>query len=99
MDVADEDANDKAFGRPLAQRGKSAFPQIRFVSLVENGTHVLFGSQMGGYGTSEMALGERILPWLGQGMLCLADLGGFENLQTEGIYGKRYKSGDVFLTP
>ena len=31
LDVADEDANDKAFGRPLAQRGKSAFPQIRFV--------------------------------------------------------------------
>src|SRR5664280_2558806 len=73
LDVADEDANDKAFGRPLAQRGKSAFPQIRFVSLVENGTHVLFGSQMGGYGTSEMALAKRILPWLGQGMLCLAD--------------------------
>jgi len=73
LDVADEDANDKAFGRPLAQRGKSAFPQIRFVSLVENGTHVLFGSQMGGYGTSEMALAKRMLPWLGQGMLCLAD--------------------------
>jgi hypothetical protein len=73
LDVADEDANDKAFGRPLAQRGKSAFPQIRFVSLVENGTHVLFGSQMGGYGTSEMALAKGMLPWLGQDMLCLAD--------------------------
>ena len=73
LDVADEDANNDAFGRPVAQRGKSAFPQIRFVSLVENGTHVLFGSQMGGYGTSEMALAKRMLPWLGQGMLCLAD--------------------------
>jgi hypothetical protein len=73
MDVADENANDEAFGRPVAQRGKSAFPQIRFVSLVENGTHVLFGTQMGGYATSEMALAKRALPWLGQGMLCLAD--------------------------
>ena len=73
LDVADEDANDAAFGRPVAQRGKSAFPQIRFVSLVENGTHVLFGTQMGGYGTSEMALAKGVLPWLGQGMLCLAD--------------------------
>jgi Insertion element 4 transposase N-terminal/Transposase DDE domain len=73
LDVADEDANDAAFGRPVAQRGKSAFPQIRFVSLVENGTHVLFGTQMGGYATSELALAKGVLPWLGQDMLCLAD--------------------------
>ena len=73
LDVADEDANDAAFGRPVAQRGKSAFPQIRFVSLVENGTHVLFGTQMAGYGTSEMALAKGVIPWLGQDMLCLAD--------------------------
>ncbi|MCK9377407.1 MAG: IS4 family transposase [Syntrophobacterales bacterium] len=73
LDVADEDANDAAFGRPVAQRGKSAFPQLRFVSLVENGTHVLFGTQIGSYGTSEMTLAKGVLPWLGQGMLCLAD--------------------------
>ena len=73
LEVADEDANDASFGRPVAQRGKSAFPQIRFVSLVENGTHVLFGTQMAGYGTSEMTLAKGVLPWLGQGMLCLAD--------------------------
>jgi hypothetical protein len=73
LDVADEDANDEAFGRPVAQRGKSAYPQLRFVSLVENGTHVLFGSQMGSYHTSEMALAKEVLPWLGDGMLCLAD--------------------------
>ena len=73
LDVADEDANDDAFGRPVAQRGKSAFPQIRFVSLVENGTHVLFGTQMAGYGTSEMALAKGVLICLGPGMLCLAD--------------------------
>ena len=46
LDVADEKANEAAFGRPGASRGASAYPQIRFVSLVENGTHVLFGSQM-----------------------------------------------------
>lgn len=73
MDVADEDANDEAFGRPVAQRGKSAYPQMRFVSLVENGTHVLFGTQMGGYATSELVLAKDVLPWLGPGMLCLAD--------------------------
>ena len=39
--------------RPGASRGHSAYPQIRFVSLVENGTHVLFGSRMAGYATGE----------------------------------------------
>ncbi len=49
MDVADNQDNEKAFGRPAASRGSSAYPQLRFVSLVENGTHVLFGTQLGGY--------------------------------------------------
>jgi hypothetical protein len=75
--VADESANDQAFGRPGASRGKSAYPQIRFVSLVENGTHVLFGTQMSGYGTGELDLAKRVLPWLRPDMLCLADRGIF----------------------
>jgi len=45
LDVADEKGNEIAFGRPSASRGSSAFPQLRFVSLVENGTHVLFGTK------------------------------------------------------
>ena len=73
LDVADEAANDEAFGRPGASRGSSAYPQIRFVSLVENGTHVLFGSQMADYGTSEVALAKAVLAGLQPGMLCLAD--------------------------
>ena len=63
----------KVFGRPGASRGSSAYPQIRFVSLVENGTHVLFGSQMDSYQTGEMTLAKRVLPRLQKGMLCLAD--------------------------
>lgn len=73
LDVADEPANEETFGRPGSSRGTSAFPQIRFVSLVENGTHVLFGSQMAGYRTSEIALTKAVLPLLQPGMLCLAD--------------------------
>ena len=73
LDVADEPANDAAFGRPGSSRGTSAFPQIRFVALVENGTHVLFGSQMAGYGTSEITLAKAVLGRLQPGMLCLAD--------------------------
>jgi len=73
LDIADERANEDAFGRPGAKRGKSAYPQIRFVSLVESGTHVLFGSQMGGYSTGEITLAKGVLSWLHHGMLCLAD--------------------------
>jgi hypothetical protein len=73
LDIADEAANDAAFGRPGASRGRSAYPQIRFVSLVENGTHVLFGTQMASYATSEIALAKAVLPSLQLGMLCLAD--------------------------
>lgn len=73
MDVADEGVNEKAFGRPTASRGQSAFPQLRFVSLVENGTHVLFGTQVGEYRTGEVALAKGTLGYLKAGMLCLAD--------------------------
>lgn len=80
LDVADEHGNNEAFGRPGASRGESAYPKIRFVSLVENGTHVLFGSRMADYATSEVTLAKTVLPSLGKGMLCLADRGffGFE---------------------
>jgi hypothetical protein len=73
LEVADELANEAAFGRPGASRGNSAYPQIRFVSLVENGTHVLFGSRMADYRTAEITLAKVVLGGLHQGMLCLAD--------------------------
>ena len=73
LDVADNQDNEKAFGRPSASRGTSAYPQVRFVSLVENGTHVLFGTQLGGYRDGEITLAHKALPALKKGMLCLAD--------------------------
>lgn len=73
MDVADTKENNEAFGRPGASRGKSAYPQIRLVSLVENGTHVLFGTEMGKYQTGESTLAKKTIRNLHRGMLCLAD--------------------------
>ena len=73
LDVADNEENEKAFGRPSASRGTSAYPQFRFVSLVENGTHVMFGTQMSGYRDGEITLAHKVLPSLQKGMLCLAD--------------------------
>lgn len=73
LEVADTVANAAAFGRPANQRGSGGYPQLRFVSLVENGTHVLFGSEMGSYHQGELSLAKAVLPRLNQGMLCLAD--------------------------
>ena len=73
FDIPDEPALEAVFGRPGAGHGESAYPQIRFVSLVENGTHVLFGTKMAGCATSEIALTAHVLASLRAGMLCLAD--------------------------
>lgn len=73
LEVADEKENERAFGRPSASRGSSAYPQIRFVSLVENGTHVLFGTRMADYATGEITLAHAVIASLQKGMLCLAD--------------------------
>jgi len=73
LDVADTAENGIAFGYPGASRGESAFPQLRFVALVENGTHVLFGARLGGCADGETTLAHDVVPALRPGMLCLAD--------------------------
>jgi len=73
LDVADTAENEKVFGRPGASRGSSAFPKIRFVALLENGTHVLWAAHMDQYATHELTLAEKVIPSLSTGMLCLAD--------------------------
>lgn len=78
LDIGDTDANATAFGRPASARGVNAtgaFPQVRLVGLVENGTHVLTDAQMGAYGTSERVLVAPVLDALAGDMLCLADRG------------------------
>ncbi len=78
LDVADTPANEDAFGRPGSSRGTASFPKLRFVSLVENGTHVLFGSRHGPYlNGSEAALAWDVVKSLSPGMLCIADRGFF----------------------
>jgi Insertion element 4 transposase N-terminal/Transposase DDE domain len=73
LDVADTRENGAAFERPGAGRGESAFPQLRFVALVENGTHVLFGARLGRFVDGETTLAHDVLTALQPGMLCLAD--------------------------
>ena len=73
LDTADTAENEKEFGRPGASRGSSAFPKIRFVALLENGTHVLWAARMSKYATDEITLAQDVVPALRKGMLCLAD--------------------------
>jgi hypothetical protein len=77
LDAADTPENEAGLGRPGASRGASAFPQIRFVSLVENGTHVRFGAELGGYGVGERRLAAKTVGALRPDRLCLADRGFF----------------------
>jgi hypothetical protein len=73
LDVADTEANRAEFGVPGCGRGESAFPQLRVVALVENGTHVLFGARLGRYAEGETTLAHGVLAALRPGLLCLAD--------------------------
>lgn len=75
LEVADEAANREAFGVPGTQQGRTGYPQLRFVGLLENGTHVLFGVALGGYRDSEISLAHQAIQHLKPGMLCLADRG------------------------
>lgn len=74
VDVADTPEDEKEFGRTKSDRGRSAFPKLRFVSLLETGTRVLFGTHFAGIeGHSEKELAKKVLSSLSKGMLCLAD--------------------------
>ena len=78
LDVADTAANARAVGRPASSRGANtsgAFPQLRLVGLLENGTHVISAAALGTYRAHERALATAVLPSLTGDMLVLADRG------------------------
>jgi hypothetical protein len=71
--VPDTPENQAGLGRAGADRGHAAFPALRFVALVESGTHIIFAAQMDRYSTREGLLAERLLPRVDGSMLLLAD--------------------------
>ena len=75
LQVQDSSANEQAFGRPATAKATrpAAYPLIRFVMLIENGTRAPFAAAMDRYSTSEVALARRVIGRLGKKMLCLAD--------------------------
>lgn len=78
--LLDTDENEARFGRPSAKKGTTAYPQMRLVGLLENGTRILFAVATGAYRTAENVLARQLVPHLRSGMLCIADRGffGFE---------------------
>ena len=75
LGMLDTPENERRFGRPATSRGSAAWPQLRFVGLLENGTRALFAMAHGAYRCAETVLARRILPRLESNMLCLADRG------------------------
>jgi len=66
-------ANSRRFGRPGASRGRSAFPQLRLVALLDIGTRVVTHVAFGRYRKGELTLAASLLPAVSAGTLLLAD--------------------------
>lgn len=75
LETADESRNARDFGYPRGMHGAAAFPQLRFVGLLESGTHAWLSVAVDAYSVSEMVLARRLLCKLGPSQLCLADRG------------------------
>jgi len=73
LDLQDTSENAGHYGYAETSRGECAFPKLRFVTLVEVGTHVLFAARMAPYKVSEQALAAEVITELTPDMLCMAD--------------------------
>lgn len=93
LDLPDEEANQKFFGRPKVSRGRASFPKLRFVALLEIGTRAIFAVAHGTYHEHENTLAKKILPCLKSGMLLIADRG----FGCYPIYAEAIKSGADLL--
>ncbi|MEV8527154.1 IS4 family transposase [Streptomyces sp. NPDC052000] len=74
-DVADTEANQRAFGRPGNGRGtrRSAFVQVQMAALVEVGGHAVLDAELAGCRTGEVTLVGRLPRSCEAGQLVLAD--------------------------
>jgi hypothetical protein len=106
LDVGDTAANARAFGRPASARGVNttgAFPQLRVVGLLENGTHAICAAQLGACRTGEVTLAADVVPHLTGEMLCLADRGllGFDLWRQASATGAAllWRAGGTFTLP
>jgi hypothetical protein len=75
--VPDTPANDTAFGRPGACRGRSAFPQVLLVTLSSATTHEVRGARWSRATSAERVAALDLVPLLGSKDLVIMDRGFF----------------------
>lgn len=75
LEVPDTPPNERAFGKPGASRGASAWPQVRVVALSECATHAVLDAGVWRHDADERACGRRLLRGVGGGTLLLWDRG------------------------
>jgi hypothetical protein len=86
LNTDDTAENRKFFGSATNQHKKAAgWPQLRFVGLMEAGTHVFIGAEAGGYHEGEITLAEKLVPLVKPEMICLADRNFFSFALFKGI--------------
>jgi hypothetical protein len=73
LDVPDTPANEAAFGRPHGGRSDGAFPQVHKVSLVELGSRAELAFVVKPCRRNESVMAWALRPYVGAGMLVLAD--------------------------
>jgi hypothetical protein len=73
--VPDTPGNERAFGRPLASRGTSAWPQAQVVALAECGTHAICDAGVWRCDASEHVAARRLLRSVGPATLLTWDRG------------------------
>lgn len=75
-DAPDSKPNAAYFGYAGGATNPSAFPKVRVLTLVESGSHAVFGARMGptsGKSSGEQSLARALYPLLEPDMLLLAD--------------------------
>jgi len=73
VDVPDTPVNERVFGRPESDRGRSAFPQVQVTALCELGTHVIYQWLLKPCTWDERPMADRLLRFLQSDMLLLWD--------------------------
>lgn len=75
LEAPDTPHNVRAFGKPGASRGTSAWPQVRVVALSECATHAVLDAGVWPHDADERTCGRRLLRSVGAGSLLLWDRG------------------------
>ena len=73
--IPDTEANDAAFGRPGASRGRAAYPQVRVVATMVLRSHLLAAVEFGPVASSELKLAAKLLPQIPDDSVTLIDRG------------------------